>query len=340
MKDVYLAAWQLRIDHVVTECARHLIKELSVDSCIEVRSLPGISRNKSLVTEVDAFISNEFENVAETTSFFQLNCVQIDVLYQTKQEMGLVMHNPLCRLVLDWIKRQLTDETLTLNQLLERSHLLYLALDNSLQDCSDLPKGHEANSDIIEDYKRLAMKCPSNKTKTRKALAAPVRPRVIIYSRDIGDRELDESDKVPDWNLISSIKNGDNTFVALATLNGALSRISVQLRLNTPTTPVPAGSMETSFTNTSESAETQADLFCEVATMSGPKCGLGVAELDGKLLVCGGYDRGECLKMVESYCPDTNTWTPQSSMIEARGRVQVAVLDGTIYAVGGSNGNN
>lgn len=59
VKDVYLAAWQLRIDKVVSECARHLIDELSADGCIEIRSLPGISRNKQFVTAVDEFISKE-----------------------------------------------------------------------------------------------------------------------------------------------------------------------------------------------------------------------------------------------------------------------------------------
>lgn len=52
----------------------------------------------------------------------------------------------------------------------------------------------------------------------------------------------------------------------------------------------------------------------------------------------GGYDRGECLKKVESYCPETNTWTQEPNMNEARGRVQIAILDGIVYAVGGSNG--
>lgn len=59
VKEVYLAAWQLRIDKVVSECARHLIDELSADGCIEIRSLPGISRNKQFVTAVDDFISKE-----------------------------------------------------------------------------------------------------------------------------------------------------------------------------------------------------------------------------------------------------------------------------------------
>lgn len=244
-----------------------------------------------------------------------------------------------------------------MTQLLERSHLLYLALDNSLQDCSDLPPGHESESDLVQDYKRLVLKCPNNKGR-RKQLAAPLRPRVLIYSRDIG-REDRQGNNEPDWDLLGSAKVGENTFLSLVTLNGILLRTSIQLRLNSPpTVPSPVHAPEnvptTSFcsqlsrSNTSsngsidgkleDETDQAPELFCEVAMMSGPKCGLGVAEWKGKLLVCGGYDRSECLRAVESYDPDRNEWVRESSMCEARGRVQISVLNNIVYAVGGSNG--
>ncbi|CAD7086722.1 unnamed protein product [Hermetia illucens] len=337
VKDVYLAAWKLRMERVVKQCAQHLISEMTADLCIEIRSLPGIDKNKSFVQEVDAFIDKEFPAVSETAEFLQLPCAQIDVLYQTKQEMSLVTSGSLCRLVFDWIKKQLTDEHLTYNQLMERSHLLYLALDNSLQDCSGLPSGHESDTELVQDYKRLVLKCPNNKPK-KKLLAATGRPRVLIYSRDINERE-EEILYEPDWNFISSAKCGENTFVALATVNGTLMRVSVKMRLNTVnSSPTASPDLVKKNTEKAMNGGKDLDLFCEVATMSGPKCGLGVTDLEGKLLVCGGYDRAECLRKVESYCPETNVWTPEFNMIEARGRVQIATVKGIVYAVGGSNG--
>lgn len=59
VKDVYLAATQLRIDTVVNQCAGHLVEELCADSSIETRSLPGIARNRTFVTAVDEFIARE-----------------------------------------------------------------------------------------------------------------------------------------------------------------------------------------------------------------------------------------------------------------------------------------
>lgn len=52
----------------------------------------------------------------------------------------------------------------------------------------------------------------------------------------------------------------------------------------------------------------------------------------------GGYDRTECLRSVEQYVPETNTWRPLPPMRESRGRFKVAVLDDRVYAIGGSNG--
>jgi influenza virus NS1A-binding protein len=89
--------------------------------------------------------------------------------------------------------------------LLERSHLLYLALDNSLQDCSDLPPGQESESDIVQDYKRLVLKSTNNKTSRRKCLSKPSRPRVILYSRDLNEREGNSNNDL-DWSFIASTK--------------------------------------------------------------------------------------------------------------------------------------
>lgn len=236
--------------------------------------------------------------------------------------------------------------------------MLFLGLDNSLQDATDLV-GDKANSDMVKDYKKLASKNPVGNPKSRrKYIAQPERPRILIYSRDISDRSKDDENRADaDWNLIASTKVFEHTFISLVTLNGALCRVSIQLRLNQAvpmsetssgmTTPSPIASevffegkpiLDFNQIDEKISQLQQPELFCEVATMSESKCGLGVAELDGKLVVVGGYGRAECLRSVESYCPSSNAWTEELSLGEARGRVQIAVINGTIYAVGGCNG--
>lgn len=80
------------------------------------------------------------------------------------------------------------------------------------------------------------------------------------------------------------------------------------------------------------------DTYQMMAHMTGVKCAAGCANFNETLLVCGGYDRGECLKCVESYDPSTNLWANLAPLKEARGRFNIAVVLGNVYAVGGSNG--
>ena len=59
-------------------------------------------------------------------------------------------------------------------------------------------------------------------------------------------------------------------------------------------------------------------------------------------MVCGGYDRGECLSAVESFDFADNSWSSMKPMISKRGRFGLAKIfkNGaeTLYAVAGSSG--
>ncbi|OQR71220.1 influenza virus NS1A-binding proteinA-like [Tropilaelaps mercedesae] len=76
-----------------------------------------------------------------------------------------------------------------------------------------------------------------------------------------------------------------------------------------------------------------------LAAMTHQRCSMGVAELNGGLFVCGGYDRGECLRSVELLSLSDNRWTSLADMHVARARTNIASVDGLIYAVGGSDGS-
>lgn len=60
---------------------------------------------------------------------------------------------------------------------------------------------------------------------------------------------------------------------------------------------------------------------------------------DSPLAFAGGYDRGECLNLVEAYDLETNSWSPLPSMKHNRGRFDITCVGNEIvYAVAGSNG--
>uniref|UniRef100_A0A7E4W4A8 BTB domain-containing protein n=1 Tax=Panagrellus redivivus TaxID=6233 RepID=A0A7E4W4A8_PANRE len=69
------------------------------------------------------------------------------------------------------------------------------------------------------------------------------------------------------------------------------------------------------------------------------RCSIGAVFLEGKIIICGGYDRGECLKSVEQYDVSKGNWSPLPDMFTERGRFDASVANGKVFAVAGSSGN-
>jgi len=127
----------------------------------------------------------------------------------------------------------------------------------------------------------------------------------------------------------------ENNFSALASLKGQLCSLSIKLRLNIC---VLSNQLPPLHYSQAESHQTLPDIYCALTPMRSGKCAVGCANLNNNLLVCGGYDRDECLRTVESYDPEQNAWETFEPMREARGRFNIAVLNNKVYAVGGCNG--
>ncbi|KAH1006398.1 hypothetical protein HUJ05_007137 [Dendroctonus ponderosae] len=331
VKAVFLAAKRLKMERVVKICGNHLIKHITVDNCIEVRSLPGIARNKDFIQQIDTFITQNFAEIVKSNNLLTLYCAKIEVLNQSKEEMSFVNQSALCRLVLEWIRRQINEQSLNKDTLSEKTFMLYLAIDNSLQDCMSLPSGDVSDTEIVQDYKKMSLK---NTSKIKiKPLGQPSKPRILIYNREIGE-EL-ENEIEPDWNLIAAESVGEHSFLALVTLAGKLATLSIQLRLNPPQTPSPTLTPDASRCQSEE----KPDLYCALTNMSSQRCAHGCAAFNNTFIVCGGYDRVECLRSVEQYIPEANVWKALPQMRESRGRFKIVVVNKKVYAIGGSNGS-
>lgn len=76
------------------------------------------------------------------------------------------------------------------------------------------------------------------------------------------------------------------------------------------------------------SFEMQPDELIEkpMSPMHYARSGLGTAEMNGKLIAAGGYNREECLRTVECYDPHTDLWSFLAPMRTPRARFQMAVL--------------
>lgn len=140
-----------------------------------------------------------------------------------------------------------------------------------------------------------------------------------------------------EWKIIASEKTSSNTYLCLAVLDSVLCVIFLHGRNSPQSSP-----MSTPRLLKSLSFELQPNNVIEkpMSPMQYARSGLGTAELNGKLIAAGGYNREECLRTVECYDPWKDTWTFIAPMRTPRARFQMAVLMGQLYVVGGSNGHS
>jgi len=346
VKSVYAAAARLKMERVLNHCARFLVDHLDPATAIEIRSLTGIQRNPELVSKVDSFLASQISTLATTPALRNLPLVQVELLATTREEIGLREANVdlLCHLILDWIRRNWDPAQLSMEQLSAKTHLLYLNLDNSLHDCIDIESGDIIDSEIVQDYKKMSLRMSQPGTKNRRrGSQQPSRPRHTLYSRSISDLPTgaEVGAEEHEWKVLVTHTMGEKSFLALTVINGRLATLSVLQRLNSTNNCNHEGSatpLSTPGQSRPPSVERSTDSMSAIPHMSTPRCAVGCANLNNTLLVCGGYDRGECLRTVELYDPSSNRWSQLPSMREARGRFDITVIDGKVYAVGGCNG--
>ncbi|KAF8774557.1 Kelch-like ECH-associated protein 1 like protein [Argiope bruennichi] len=121
------------------------------------------------------------------------------------------------------------------------------------------------------------------------------------------------------------------------------SRRKYSCNQRTPKVPyviyTTGGYLQHSLSNM-ECYNAQEKQWFSLADLPTPRSGLGGAFIDGKFYAVGG--RNNCLDGnqdsdgVDCYDPITNKWKSCCKMTIARNRVGVGVLDGLLYAVGGS----
>jgi influenza virus NS1A-binding protein len=325
----------------------------------------------NLVGRVDEHIASaDLSQLQNNREFLSLPRFCVEVLHSCKEEIDAAQPKPLCELVLDWSHRKwLDDSSLQIDEaFLQRSPLLIMSKDHSLQDCMEVEEGSELDSVQIQDYRKSNQHLDKPKPGSRKVARKkpgsngsmkPSKPKEMLYTRQIkhddhGDR--DEHSEQYYWKVIVAHRLDNRSLLGVASMDGKLVILSIVQRINVPnaacsdSSPTMARSIsETSLkaglkspvSKSSRPPSLDKDVYIPVACMKYARCAAGVVSLSDRLVVCGGFDRGECLSKVEAYDLATNTWEKWPSMLSKRGRFDATVLDnGWIYCAGGSNGHS
>ncbi|KAE8611050.1 hypothetical protein XENTR_v10012317 [Xenopus tropicalis] len=322
VKDVYSAAKKLKIDRVKQVCGDYLLSKIDVQSCISYRNFVNAMGDWRLLSKIDNYIQEHLLEISEQEDFLKLPRLNLEIMLE--ENVSLPSNGKLYTKVINWVQRSIWENGENLDALLEEVQTLYYSADHKLLDASLLGE----HTDAYEDNIQLIQK-KSPRENNHKNLSSS-------SSGSLSPTALTQSPK-HEWKIIASEKKTNNTYLCLAVLNSMLCVIFLHGR----NSPVNSPSSTPRLTK-SLSLEIQPDDSLErvMSPMHYARSGLGTAELNGKLIAAGGYNREECLRTVECYDPETDIWTFIAPMKTPRARFQMAVLMDHLYVVGGSNGHS
>ncbi|MFH4974159.1 hypothetical protein AB6A40_000868 [Gnathostoma spinigerum] len=373
--ELYRTSCLFQVIQVMKACAQFLAENLIISNCISVRKQASFCNDFLLMDRVDSFIKENFKSVInETSELSQLPCIKIQLIIRPDEPIQMRTGPSLAKRLLAYFQSQpkTSDRPeLTIESLAKKTHLLYVEEDGSLEDCAELDdKSSAASCDIIKDYKKtqgrptsLSDSVPLGSSLTQHHVvgATPVclNANRTAFSSDESLNSLtsaSEGGEEVESKFIAVHDTSEHFWIALCVLHKRLVNLSIQITENDEVTRCisrtsaaqVASKSPTSFASNFQNeaarlswvANTFDDDRTLLPTMHDARCAVGAAYLNGKIIVCGGYDRGECLKSVEEYDVSKEVWRTLPDMLTERGRFDCAVVGNTLYAVAGSNGNN
>uniref|UniRef100_A0A8C3L2H3 Influenza virus NS1A binding protein n=1 Tax=Chrysolophus pictus TaxID=9089 RepID=A0A8C3L2H3_CHRPC len=250
---------------------------------------------------------------------------QLEVMLE--DNVGLPSNGKLYTKVINWVQRSIWENGDSLEDLMEEVQTLYYSADHKLLDGNLLDGQAEVYGSDDDHIQFVQKKQPreNDHKQISSSSSGSLSPSATVHSPK------------HEWKIIASEKTSSNTYLCLAVLDSVLCVIFLHGRSSPHSSPTSTPRLLKSL-----SFELQPNNVIEkpMSPMQYARSGLGTAELNGKLIAAGGYNREECLRTVECYDPQKDTWTFIAPMRTPRARFQMAVLMGQLYVVGGSNGHS
>ncbi|KAK7825227.1 hypothetical protein U0070_009716 [Myodes glareolus] len=333
VKDVYSAAKKLKMDRVKQVCGDYLLSRMDVTSCISYRNFASCMGDSRLLNKVDAYIQEHLLQISEEEEFLKLPRLKLEVMLE--DNVCLPSNGKLYTKVINWVQRSIWENGDSLEELMEEVQTLYYSADHKLLDGNPLDGQAEVFGSDDDHIQFVQVHIAQSEKKP---------PRENGHKQISGSSigclsSPNASMQSPkhEWKIVASEKTSNNTYLCLAVLDGTFCVIFLHGRNSPQSSPTSTPKLSKSL-----SFEMQPDELLEkpMSPMQYARSGLGTAEMNGKLIAAGGYNREECLRTVECYDPHTDHWSFLAPMRTPRARFQMAVLMGQLYVVGGSNGHS
>ncbi|XP_006634715.1 influenza virus NS1A-binding protein homolog A [Lepisosteus oculatus] len=325
VKDVYSASKKLKMERVKQICGDYLLSKMDCQSCICYRNFASSMGDGRLLSKIDGYIQEHLLEISEQEDFLKLPRLKLEVMLE--DNVCLPGNGKLYSKVINWVQRSLWESGEQLESLMEEVQTLYYSADHKLLD-GNLLDGQTEVFGNDDDHIQFVQKKPLRENDHR--------PMSNSSSGSLSPSSVNQLCK-HEWKYIASEKTTNNIYLCLAVLNGVLCVIFLHGRNSPQSSPSGTPCMLKSMSFEVQPEELEEKLL---SPMHYARSGLGTAELNGRLIAAGGYNREECLRTVECYDPDKDSWTFIAPMRTPRARFQMAVLMGQLYVMGGSNGHS
>uniref|UniRef100_A0A8B9IQG6 Influenza virus NS1A binding protein n=1 Tax=Anser cygnoides TaxID=8845 RepID=A0A8B9IQG6_ANSCY len=310
VKDVYSAAKKLKMERVKQVCGDYLLSKMDVQSCICYRNFASCMGDSRLLNKIDGYIQEHLLQISEQEEFLKLPRLKLEVMLE--DNVGLPSNGKLYTKVINWVQRSIWENGDSLEDLMEEVQTLYYSADHKLLD-GNLLDGQAEVYGSDDDHIQFVQKKPPRENDHKQ-----------ISSSSSGSLSPSATVQSPkhEWKIIASEKTSSNTYLCLAVLDGVLCVIFLHGRNSPQSSPTSTPRLLKSL-----SFELQPNDVIEkpMSPMQYARSGLGTAELNGKLIAAGGYNREECLRTVECYDPQKDAWTFIAPMRTPRARFQMAL---------------
>uniref|UniRef100_F6ZV29 BTB domain-containing protein n=1 Tax=Ciona intestinalis TaxID=7719 RepID=F6ZV29_CIOIN len=327
---VYKACLQLGVERVTPLCRRYIIADLEPEHCVPMRRLASSVDDMELKQYIDNYIEENFEAVAASNELLNLPRIKIEIVMNhgngvismllTNLREGSIGHTALA-----WVRYIIEQRGgRYFEDLTEQTEIFFYSLVLKLLELF-LP---------IVFFYSIKGKTNGAQQKIRLSRSSSIDSISSSDSDDSNSRALCCMDG--EWSVIATTPAQGSGYCILD-----LTFTCIFVYYGNET-----NGFATNATSSVSSASTTTSCSSSVASVSPlgqlavARCAAGVAQLQGKLIVAGGFNQSECLDTVECFDSSANRWSPMSRMSEKRARFAVAVLRGHLYAVGGSSGSH
>ncbi|CAI2727951.1 unnamed protein product [Schistosoma spindalis] len=353
VQSILIGANFLQLNNVRNICCRYISERLTVDIVLPIRNLAQSYLCTDLVSACEAYIYKNFEDIARTTSFFNLEGCELMELLES-DELNVSSEERLFHIIMSWVEFEAKSnpDTETNSVISESVNVIELPENYDSNVYSIKPSvsseiGHQnlcCNGSLHSTHHSHSCHCSTqifnSKPRTDflpcllRRIRLPLIPVSYIFSvisrhelirKDIRCRDI--LDEVRDVLLMSwktseffncRPRRCQDIFGVIYAVGGWNTDLECHgiVEIYHPS----LGRWELS------------------ESMISKRSRIGVVALNGLLYAIGGFDGNSRLRTTEVYNPKTGKWATVASMICRRSAAGAAAYDGCLYVCGGFDG--